>query len=206
MHKGQLKNWIDDKGFGFIQSNELKQDTFIHISSLKAMSRKPKVGDFIYFEVEKQGNGKSRAVNCRIEGVAAKAAPKYIQRHKPEQKLKLHRNTSTPKNKFVLLFMIIGIGAFSYQRLGLSPTRTPIQQTPSITIPNTTVPSETLLNRAFSDANAGSDTNSQFSCDGRQYCSQMTSRAEAVYFINHCPNTKMDGDNDGRPCENDTRF
>ena len=193
MHKGQLTNWIDDKGFGFIESNELKQDTFIHISSLKAMSRKPKVGDFIYFEVEKQGNGKSRAINCRIEGVAAKAAPKHKQR--------LHRNTSAPKNKFVLLFMIIGIGAFSYQRLGLSPTRTPIQQTPSIT-----TPSETLLNRAFSDANSGSDTNSQFSCDGRQYCSQMTSRAEAVYFIKHCPNTKMDGDNDGRPCENDTRF
>lgn len=165
------------------------------------MSRKPKVGDFIYFEVEKQGNGKSRAVNCRIEGVAVKAAPKYIQRHKPEHKLKLHRNTSAPKNKFVLLFMILGIGAFSYQRLGLSPTRTPIQQTPSRTIP-----SETLLNRAFSDANADSDTNSQFSCDGRQYCSQMTSRAEAVYFINHCPNTMMDGDNDGIPCERDTRF
>lgn len=207
MHKGQLKNWIDDKGFGFIQSSELKQDTFIHISSLKAMSRKPKVGDFIYFEVEKQRNGKSRAINCRIEGVAAKAAPKYIQRHKPEHQLKLHRNPSAPKNKFVLLFMIIGIGAFSYQRLGLSPTRTPIQQTPSITVPNT-IPSEPLLNRAFSDANANADTDtsSQFSCDGRQHCSQMTSHAEAVYFINHCPNTKMDGDNDGRPCERDTRF
>ena len=75
MHKGQLKSWIDDKGFGFIQSSELKQDTFIHISTLKAMSRKPKVGDFIYFDVEKQANGKSRAVNCRIEGVAAKAIP-----------------------------------------------------------------------------------------------------------------------------------
>lgn len=45
-----------------------------------------------------------------------------------------------------------------------------------------------------------------FSCDGRQHCSQMTSRAEAVYFINHCPNTKMDGDHDGVPCENDSRF
>ncbi|WP_350669172.1 excalibur calcium-binding domain-containing protein, partial [Pseudoalteromonas sp. TB6-MNA-CIBAN-0076] len=37
-------------------------------------------------------------------------------------------------------------------------------------------------------------------------CSQMTSRAEAVFFINNCPNTKMDGDRDGDPCENDTRF
>ena len=45
-----------------------------------------------------------------------------------------------------------------------------------------------------------------FKCDGRQYCSQMTSRAEAEFFIKNCPDTKMDGDKDGIPCENDTRF
>ncbi|MCE2593768.1 excalibur calcium-binding domain-containing protein [Motilimonas cestriensis] len=46
----------------------------------------------------------------------------------------------------------------------------------------------------------------EFECDGRQHCSQMTSRAEAVFFTKHCPNTKMDGDHDGIPCENDSRF
>ena len=40
-----------------------------------------------------------------------------------------------------------------------------------------------------------------FKCDGRTHCSQMTSCAEATYFIQHCPNTKMDGNNDGVPCE-----
>ena len=40
-----------------------------------------------------------------------------------------------------------------------------------------------------------------FSCDGRKHCSQMTSCAEATYFSNNCPNTKMDGNNDGIPCE-----
>lgn len=40
-----------------------------------------------------------------------------------------------------------------------------------------------------------------FACDGRRHCSQMTSCAEATYFIQHCPNTKMDGNNDGIPCE-----
>lgn len=47
---------------------------------------------------------------------------------------------------------------------------------------------------------------SEFSCDGRTMCSQMNSRAEAEYFIQNCPNTEMDGDNDGRPCERDSRF
>lgn len=40
-----------------------------------------------------------------------------------------------------------------------------------------------------------------FHCDGRIHCSQMTSCEEATWFIQHCPNTKMDGNNDGVPCE-----
>jgi hypothetical protein len=42
---------------------------------------------------------------------------------------------------------------------------------------------------------------SKFQCDGRTYCSQMTSCDEATFFINNCPDTKMDGNNDGVPCE-----
>jgi hypothetical protein len=42
---------------------------------------------------------------------------------------------------------------------------------------------------------------SGFTCDGRTYCTQMTSCDEAKYFVQHCPNVKMDGDNDGIPCE-----
>lgn len=42
---------------------------------------------------------------------------------------------------------------------------------------------------------------SQFACDGRTHCSQMTSYEEASFFLNHCPGVKMDGDRDGIPCE-----
>jgi endonuclease YncB( thermonuclease family) len=38
-------------------------------------------------------------------------------------------------------------------------------------------------------------------CDGRLYCSQMTSCEEATWFLKQCPGTKMDGDDDGVPCE-----
>ncbi|WP_101926744.1 MULTISPECIES: excalibur calcium-binding domain-containing protein [Luteimonas] len=40
-----------------------------------------------------------------------------------------------------------------------------------------------------------------FSCDGRQHCSQMRSCEEATFFIRNCPDTKMDGNHDGVPCE-----
>lgn len=42
---------------------------------------------------------------------------------------------------------------------------------------------------------------SSFRCDSRQYCSQMTSCAEAKYFLANCAATKMDGNRDGVPCE-----
>jgi len=50
---------------------------------------------------------------------------------------------------------------------------------------------------------AGFDARRQddFRCDGRTYCSQMTSCAEATYFLKNCPSVKMDGDGDGVPCE-----
>jgi hypothetical protein len=42
---------------------------------------------------------------------------------------------------------------------------------------------------------------SLFKCDGRTRCTQMTSCAEATFFLKNCPGVKMDGDNDGIPCE-----
>lgn len=44
-------------------------------------------------------------------------------------------------------------------------------------------------------------TGTTFRCDGRTHCSQMTSCAEATYFLAHCPGVSMDGDSDGVPCE-----
>jgi len=62
------------------------------------------------------------------------------------------------------------------------------------------------LNGDVTTQPARSSSSSKYRCDGRQYCSQMNSRAEAVFFTRNCPNAKMDGDGDGVPCENDSRF
>ena len=50
-------------------------------------------------------------------------------------------------------------------------------------------------------ASAAPGVSNGFSCDGRQYCSQMKSCAEAKYFLANCPGVKMDGDKNGIPCE-----
>lgn len=71
---------------------------------------------------------------------------------------------------------------------------------------------DVIAGDAVDDAAARSDTNEpaarkpSFRCDGRRYCSEMGSRAEAEFFVRHCPDTRMDGDRDGEPCENDSRW
>lgn len=62
------------------------------------------------------------------------------------------------------------------------------------------VPEEYLA--PLSDEPATLPVKPRFQCDGRQHCSQMTSFEEAQFFLAQCPDTKMDGDNDGQPCEN----
>ena len=66
-----------------------------------------------------------------------------------------------------------------------------------------TQPSQQDHDFAVADAPTIDQTSAtaSFSCDGRVYCSQMTSCAEAKFFLNNCPNVKMDGDHDGIPCE-----
>ncbi|HIE15492.1 MAG TPA: excalibur calcium-binding domain-containing protein [Bacteroidales bacterium] len=43
--------------------------------------------------------------------------------------------------------------------------------------------------------------NGTFQCSGKIYCSEMSSCAEAKFYLRNCPGTKMDGNNDGIPCE-----
>jgi len=90
--------------------------------------------------------------------------------------------------KKLLLLAVIGLVAWSYYQKELG--RGPISAGRSL----------------LKAREAAGDETSRFHCDGRQYCSQMRSRAEAEFFLAHCPGTRMDGDHDGIPCENDSRF
>jgi hypothetical protein len=51
------------------------------------------------------------------------------------------------------------------------------------------------------DSPALAPSPSAFQCDGRKYCSQMTSCKEAKRFLKNCPGVEMDGNHDGVPCE-----
>lgn len=57
--------------------------------------------------------------------------------------------------------------------------------------------------RGISKLNSGTNhaNNAVFQCSGKIYCSEMSSCAEAKFYIRNCSGTKMDGNNDGIPCE-----
>jgi hypothetical protein len=73
--------------------------------------------------------------------------------------------------------------------------RVPSQATKAPTVPGT-APSPHEFSRPALPASPSSHR-----CDGRVRCSQMTSCAEAKFFLQSCPGVKMDGDGDGIPCE-----
>jgi len=61
--------------------------------------------------------------------------------------------------------------------------------------------SENFSNSSSSSTDKAGNSVSGYKCDGRKVCSQMTSCDEAKFFLKNCPNTKMDGNHDGVPCE-----
>ena len=91
----------------------------------------------------------------------------------------------------IQVFGFLIMAVFAYMNGGISSVTSEISNLPSVNI-------SAPANSSISTSNV---LNQQFRCDGRTHCSQMTSCAEATYFLRNCPNTKMDGDNDGIPCE-----
>ncbi|HEY9670195.1 MAG TPA: cold shock domain-containing protein [Waterburya sp.] len=75
LRKGQLIKWDDDRGFGFIKPSDGSKQVFLHISALKGASRRPKIGDTIFYELTTEADGKVRACNASIEGVAPRRSP-----------------------------------------------------------------------------------------------------------------------------------
>ena len=104
------------------------------------------------------------------------------------QALGLAINGATTMKKLIVLAFLAALGWYGYGKL----------KAMSAPLPH----AGTELSPAGGAQNRPQDVEaSQFACDGRTHCSQMTSCAEATYFIQHCPNTQMDGNNDGEPCE-----
>lgn len=184
--EGTLKSWNDDKGFGFISPSQGGQDIFVHNSEYRRGGR-PVPGEALTFEVALNPQGKKRAVNVQGPG-AQQAAYQPVRNNRPPR---VSRSGNSPGGWLktvvgLLLVAALGWQAYAYYQKAAPPGRAEAASPAG----------QPLLDIAPSRAATAS-----YVCDGRQHCSQMTSCAEATWFLKNCPGTKMDGDHDGVPCE-----
>jgi cold shock CspA family protein len=70
--KGRIAQWKDDKGFGFIASEDGDERVFFHISAVKTRGRRPQVNDIVLYESMRDSQGRLKAKSVVIEGVASR--------------------------------------------------------------------------------------------------------------------------------------
>jgi uncharacterized membrane protein YsdA (DUF1294 family)/cold shock CspA family protein len=70
--QGQLLNWHEDKGFGFVEPNSGGTRAFVHIKAFLPGSRRPVAGDVIIYEVVTESNNRHKAINIQFARDAAK--------------------------------------------------------------------------------------------------------------------------------------
>lgn len=187
-YEGKLKKWNAERGFGFIVAADGGQDVFVHISVFARDGRLPTDGELLTFEVEPDRNGKRSAVRVRRLGEPqpqlAKVSPTRLGRSRTAD--------SSPGfvQKLIVLLVLVALAFYAYGRY---TNRVKQIEAPAPTAVQS--PAPVSLFEGMSPAAVS------FSCDGRRYCSQMTSCNEAKLFLKNCPTTEMDGDHDGVPCE-----
>lgn len=175
---GILEKWNDDRGFGFIRHSESEM-LFVHISAVQQMPHRPKEGDVLLYEIVQDSSGKKRAACVSIQGLQ-----------------KIDRLTKSPTAKRSLKFKFKSIVFGCVAILAVLNYYFKFHSVGYVQYP--TNGNSVLENFKNTDINS---SDSHFSCQGKTYCSQMTSCEEARFYLKYCPNQATDGDRDGEPCE-----
>ncbi len=178
--EGTLAKWNDERGFGFIAPRLGGQEVFVHVSSFPRDGRKPRIGESLRFDVEVDKSGRKRAV--RVARPARATAPQSARRDRGARE-----RPGGVVRGLVSAAIVVALGVYGYGEVS--------RRSGAHVGPVDHEPAGVAEIPQAAPAGAG------FRCDGRIHCSQMTSCAEATYFLRNCPGTKMDGDDDGVPCE-----
>lgn len=184
-HTGVLRSWHDDRGFGFIAPTQGGAEIFVHIGAFPRDGTRPTAGERLGYELAPGRDGKPQAVNVTRLALGADRPTRAPSRRDD-------RTGASVLGTIVVVVLLTVLGAWAYRYVSTSMHRTELAAQPALRSVDPVRREAQPVDRP---------AQASFSCDGRTHCSQMTSCAEATWFINHCPGTEMDGNRDGVPCE-----
>ena len=185
--EGRLQQWNEARGFGFIEVEATRERVFVHASALPRDGTRPATGARLLFDVERDPQGRKRAVNVRLADArnavprAARPEPPPRTPPRPRPIPPLRRRHGLPAGWAVLAIVAV-VAAVAWRTQAAHRAAA----APALLAPERPVVDADAANRR---------------CDGRTRCEQMTSCAEATWFLQHCPGVQMDGNHDGVPCE-----
>lgn len=202
---GKLKSWNEERGFGFILATHSGEEIFVHISQFPRGGSRPQIGEALSFEVTQRPDGRKQAVKL-VRPQSALSAGAHRSRA-----LSTHRDQRSPVRAgataiVILIFTVLAYGQYSRHQASIAKAA-PSSSANSFAAPARRLQSASTRQAASNNsANAFTAPARQWQpaasrCDGRTPCTQMSSCAEANYFLQHCPGVQMDGDGDGVPCE-----
>jgi cold shock CspA family protein len=185
-YDGKLEKWNDDRGFGFIAPAHGGDSVFVHISAFPRSGERPRVGEALSYEVEPTAGGKRRAVNVQRPGQRPASRSAAATRQRPAN-VGRRRTGSSFLGRLIPILLVAAVGVYGYTAYSGKRAQT----ARAVADPEPASPADMPM----------APIASPYRCDGRMHCSQMTSCAEATFFLRNCPGVKMDGDNDSIPCE-----
>lgn len=169
--EGTLAKWNDDRGYGFITPIQEGPEVFVHISAFPRDGHHPTIGERLTFEIETDSAGKKRAKHILCPG---RSTVRSSRQSMPRRRIEMPGFFGR-----VIPLIVVALAFYGYSEYSR----------------------RVAPNNAVSAAQSRDQTASSFRCDGRTHCSQMTSCAEATFFLRNCLNVQMDGNHDGIPCE-----
>ncbi len=188
-YQGIIVRWNDERGFGFIQESQSATEIFAHISAFSERMPRPQQGEAVGFGIITNAKGKKEAQNIVYLNRPKRKLTRQFKENRHTRNRQStsgrrdgHRNGVVKIVNVMIALLVISIAYSVYSRWQRSKTTATYSSQSSV---------QPLKPAA----------QPKFSCDGRKYCSQMRSCEEAEFFLRNCPNTEMDGDRDGIPCE-----
>lgn len=79
MLRGELTQWNDERGFGFITGDD-GQRYFVHISEIGRINTRPRSGDQVTFSAGRGKDGRLQAQSVRIAGANPRATREVLKR------------------------------------------------------------------------------------------------------------------------------